>query len=250
VFLVIKDKDNTVVRRIQVPAKKGIHRVAWDLRYPHTDAVRSTNQPKDPKKAPKGLMAAPGEYTATLVKMEEGKVTELAPAKSFNVKRMKKGALDGATPDVTAAFWRELEDINIDLSATSTVLREQRDKVILMTIALSKSRSAPGDLDAQLHKLNTKLELMNKQFSGDPLRSAVGEKSLPTIGQRVNVAAMGTRTSTYGPTPTHRQSLAIARKQLDALKTELAEIIENDIPQLEKALIEAKAPYVKGSGLR
>lgn len=250
VFLVIKDKDNTVVRRIQVPAKKGIHRVAWDLRYPHTDAVRSTNQPKDPKKAPKGLMAAPGEYTATLVKMEEGKVTELAPAQSFNVKRMKKGALDGATPDVTAAFWRELEDINIDLSATSTVLREQRDKVILMTIALSKSRSAPGDLDAQLHELNTKLELMNKQFSGDPLRSAVGEKSLPTIGQRVNVAAMGTRTSTYGPTPTHRQSLAIARKQLDALKTELAAIIENDIPQLEKALIEAKAPYVKGSGLR
>lgn len=250
VFLVIKDKDNTVVRRIQVPAKKGIHRVAWDLRYPHTDAVRSTNQPKDPKKAPKGLMAAPGEYTAALVKMEEGKVTELAPAQSFNVKRMKKGALDGATPDVTAAFWRELEDINIDLSATSTVLREQRDKVILMTIALSKSRSAPGDLDAQLHELNTKLELMNKQFSGDPLRSAVGEKSLPTIGQRVNVAAMGTRTSTYGPTPTHRQSLAIARKQLDALKTELAAIIENDIPQLEKALIEAKAPYVKGSGLR
>ena len=250
VFLVIKDKDNTVVRRIQVPAKKGIHRVAWDLRYPHTDAVRSTNQPKDPKKAPKGLMAAPGEYTATLVKMEEGKVTELAPAQLFNVKRMKKGALDGATPDVTAAFWRELEDINIDLSATSTVLREQRDKVILMTIALSKSRSAPGDLDAQLHELNTKLELMNKQFSGDPLRSAVGEKSLPTIGQRVNVAAMGTRTSTYGPTPTHRQSLAIARKQLDALKTELAAIIENDIPQLEKALIEAKAPYVKGSGLR
>jgi photosystem II stability/assembly factor-like uncharacterized protein len=250
VFLVIKDKDNTVVRRIQVPAKKGIHRVAWDLRYPHTDAVRSTNQPKDPKKAPKGLMAAPGEYTATLVKMEEGKVTELAPAQSFNVKRMKKGALDGATPDVTAAFWRELEDINIDLSATSTVLREQRDKVILMTIALSKSRSAPGDLDAQLHELNTKLELMNKQFSGDPLRSAVGEKSLPTIGQRVNVAAMGTRTSTYGPTPTHRQSMAIARKQLDALKTELAAIIENDIPQLEKALIEAKAPYVKGSGLR
>jgi photosystem II stability/assembly factor-like uncharacterized protein len=250
VFLVIKDKDNTVVRRIQVPAKKGIHRVAWDLRYPHTDAVRSTNQPKDPKKAPEGLMAAPGEYTATLVKMEEGKVTELAPAQPFNVKRMKKGALDGATPDVTAAFWRELEDINIDLSATITVLREQRDKVILMTIALSKSRSAPGDLDAQLHKLNTKLELMNKQFSGDPLRSAVGEKSLPTIGQRVNVAAMGTRTSTYGPTPTHRQSLAIARKQLDALKTELAAIIENDIPQLEKALIEAKAPYVKGSGLR
>ena len=250
VFLVIKDKDNTVVRRIQVPAKKGIHRVAWDLRYPHTDAVRSTNQPKDPKKASKGLMAAPGEYTATLVKMEEGKVTELAPAQSFNVKRKKKGALDGATPDVTAAFWRELEDINIDLSATSTVLREQRDKVILMTIALSKSRSAPGDLDAQLHELNTKLELMNKQFSGDPLRSAVGEKSLPTIGQRVNVAAMDTRTSTYGPTPTHRQSLAIARKQLDALKTELAAIIENDIPQLEKALIEAKAPYVKGSGLR
>jgi len=250
VFLVIKDKDNKVVRRMQVPAKKGIHRVAWDLRYPHTDAVRSTHQPKDPKKAPKGLMAAPGEYTATLLKMEEGKVTELAPAQSFTVKRLKKGALDGATPVVTAAFWRELEDINIDLSATSTVLREQLEKVKMMAIALNKSQSAPGNLDAQLHQLNTKLELMNKQLSGDPLRGAVGEKSTPTIGQRVSVAAMGTQTSTYGPTPTHQQSLAIARKQLDQLKTELTTLIESDIPSLEQALIDAKAPYVKGSELR
>jgi len=250
VFLVIKDKDNKVVRRMQVPAKKGIHRVAWDLRYPHTDAVRSTHQPKDPKKAPKGLMAAPGEYTATLLKMEEGKVTELAPAQSFTVKRLKKGALDGATPVVTAAFWRELEDINIDLSATSTVLREQLEKVKMMAIALNKSQSAPGNLDAQLHQLNTKLELMNKQLSGDPLRGAVGEKSTLTIGQRVSVAAMGTQTSTYGPTPTHQQSLAIARKQLDQLKTELTTLIESDIPSLEQALIDAKAPYVKGSELR
>ena len=250
VFLVIKDKDNKVVRRIQVPAKKGIHRVAWDLRYPHTDAVRSTHQPKYPKKVPKGLLTAPGEYTATLLKMEEGKVRELASAQSFTVKRMKNGALNGATPVVTAAFWRELEDINIDLSATSSVLREQLEKVKMMAIALNKSQSAPGSLDAEVHELYKKLELMNKQLSGYPLRGSVGEKSIPTIGQRVSVAAMGTQTSTYGPTLTHQQSLAIARRQLDQLKTELKTIIESDTPTLEQALIDVKAPYVKGSELR
>lgn len=250
VYVLIKDKQGNVVRRIDAPAKKGIHRVAWDLRYPVSDAIRNTNLPKDPDDQPQGLMAAPGEYTATLVKMEDGLITELSAPQKFSVKRLSNGALEGSSTDAVAAFWRELEDINMELSAVNVVMKENQEKLKRMAIALSRSRTEPGKLDKQLHDLDTEFQLMSKQLSGDPLRAEVGEKSLPTIGSRLSVAAMGTNYSTYGPSPMHKQSLAIAQKQLKELKAKLDQMVNEKIPALEEELVKVKAPYVKGSGLR
>ncbi|MFT6166172.1 MAG: photosystem II stability/assembly factor-like uncharacterized protein [Vicingaceae bacterium] len=250
IYLLIKDTEGNVIRRIEVPAKNGVHRVAWDLRYPFTDAIRSAKIPKDDDDLPKGLMAAPGEYTATLVKLIEGKSTELGKTQRFRVKRLKKGSLEGSSDDVTAAFWRKLEGINSQLSASNVVLNENQEKLKRMSIALSRSQSAPGDLDKQLYELRNRLLLMSKQLNGDPIRSSVGEKSKPTIESRVSAAVMGTTNSTYGPTPMHKQSLEIAQKQLTALRKELKDIINVQMPSLEQALKAVNAPYVKGSGLK
>ncbi len=247
VYIVIKNEKGEVVRRLSVPAKKGLHRVAWDLRYPSTDVVRNT---KGSTNSSKGLMVAPGKYSVTLMKHYQGEAVTLGEPQYFRVKRLYEGHLEGSSPDATAAFWRNMEEVNLQLGATQEVLKERLAQVERMKVALAKSRSIPGELDEQVHALYQRLYKMKKQLSGDPLRTEVGEKSTPTIGQRVSVAAMGTRNSTYGPTPTHKESMRIASKQLEALKKELLQIESVDIPALEKALIEVKAPYVKGSSLR
>ena len=46
VFVVIRDSDGEIVRRISAPKTAGLHRVAWDLRYP------------DPERGPGGLLVA------------------------------------------------------------------------------------------------------------------------------------------------------------------------------------------------
>ena len=239
-----------VIRRINAPAKKGVHRVAWDLHYPSTDAIRSTKLTVKPEDEPKGLMAAPGQYTASIIKMADGKSTELSAPQTFTVKRLREGSLKGSTPEATAAFWRELEAINLDVSGISVLLKENQDKLKRMTIALSRSQSEPGELDKQLHDLSTRLQLMSKKLNGDPLRNEVGEKSKQTIGSRISVAAMGTRNSTYGPTAMHKQSLNIAKNQLKELKAELLGFMKDQIPGLEQKLTNLKAPYVKGVGVK
>jgi len=247
-YILINDADGNVVRRIKAPTKKGIHRIAWDLRYPFSDAIRSTKMPKK-ENAPKGMMAAPGEYSATLVKMVEGESTELSRPQRFTLRRLREGALKGNIAEA-ADFWRSLETINGQLSATNQVVRENQERLKMMAIALNRSQSAPGELDKQLHSITTKLNLMRKQLSGDPLRNEVGEKSKQTIGSRVSVGAMGTKNSAYGPTSMHKENMAIAQKQLTALRAELKQMVNVDIPALEDALINAKAPYVKGDVLR
>ena len=250
VFLIIRNENGEMVRRLNVPAKKGIHRFAWDLRYPHTGVVRTAELPKNPDEAPKGFMASPGNYTATLVKLIEGVMTELSIPQSFMVKRMQEGALKGSSPATTSAFWRELEDINLELGNVSVLVKETLVKLNLMVVALSRSQEAPGDLDKRLHDLRNRLQLLSKQISGDPLRTEVGEKSLPTVGNRLSVASIGTAYSTYGPTTTHKQNLAIANEQLEKVKSELREVVTREIPSLEQAMKDAKAPSVKGSDLR
>ena len=250
VFLLIKDKAGKVIRRIEAPAEKGFHRVAWDLRYPATAPIRSAKVSDKPGEGPKGFLAPPGEYTATLVKVIDGVSTELSSPQSFKVVRLRKGALAGSPLDATAAFWRSIEDIKLELSATNLVVEETKEKLELMALSLSRSQSAPGELDKKLHEVKNRIYLMSKQLKGDPLRKEVGEKSLPTIGDRVSVATMGTERSSYGPTPTHRQSLAIAQKQLKDLKAELDKILGEEIPSLERGLKDAKAPAIKGGGLR
>lgn len=249
VYILIKDMNGNVIRRIEAPAKRGVHRIAWDLRYPFTDAIRSAKLPEKGNDGPKGLLAAPGEYTATLVKILDGQATGLTTPQKFIVKRLKKGSLEGATSNDAAAFWRALEEINLTLSGTRVVLQEHQEKLKRMSVALSRSQSAPGDLDKRLHNLSTQLKTMSKQLNGDAQRNEVGEKSVPTIGDRLSVASMGTNNSTYGPTPTHKQSLNLAKKQLEMLRKELSKIVNEQIPALEQDLIKAKAPYVKGSGI-
>ena len=55
--------------------------------------------------------------------------------------------------------------------------------------------------------------------------------------------------TTYGPTPMHRESLAIAIKEMKEMKTKVEKMSEEEIPRLEKALQSAGAPWIEGQAL-
>ena len=58
----VRDSDGDVVRRIDGPASKGFHRIAWDLRYPNPYAL-----PLDREKVTgSGYLAMPGKYSVTM----------------------------------------------------------------------------------------------------------------------------------------------------------------------------------------
>ena len=82
------DANGDVVRRIDAVAKKGFHRVAWDMHYPSSAPVK-LSKPSGyvPPWAvpPKGPMALPGQYTVTLKKRQFGEVSVLSEAQSFNL---------------------------------------------------------------------------------------------------------------------------------------------------------------------
>lgn len=250
IWLTVKDSKGNVVRRIEAPAGKGFHRIAWDLRYPNTDAL--TLNPKKTRRDnnQSGVMVVPGTYSVSLSKQVEGMVTDLSGPFEFTVEQLHPGALKGSTPEQTVAFWKETEKLQDEAGAASLVLANSLKKVTAMQKALSLAALPPGELDKQLAEVKKELQKLEIQFSGNQSKDTIGEKNEPTVYSRLSVASMGINRSTYGPTPTHKKSLELAGKQFAEIKTHLENIINTEIPTIEKALIKAGAPWIEGQPLR
>ena len=248
VWLTVKDEEGNLVRRVEGPVSKGFHRVAWDLRYPLQTAIDIHRTPRyeEWEDVPSGKLAAPGKYTVTLAKEIDGVITELAGPVEFNVVRMREGALEGAGPEELVAFRTEIEDLEEAVSAASIILRNAIKKTDAMQVALTRATSATGTLDKQLHDFKMELNELKLRFQGSRIKAELGKLNTPTIHQRLRVASMGTQNSTYGPTPTHRESLKIAREQFAKFRVDLEKLVNEKMPELEMALRATGAPWIEG----
>jgi hypothetical protein len=75
----VRNTDGNVVQRMTGPRAKGLHRVAWDLRYPSSRPVDADPGPSAPWDSPRiGPLAIPGIYSVSLSQQVDGVVTQLA----------------------------------------------------------------------------------------------------------------------------------------------------------------------------
>ncbi|MEJ2721315.1 MAG: glycosyl hydrolase, partial [bacterium] len=231
------------------PVEKGFHRVAWDLRFPPTDAVGADDASEDEGDYRRGVLAAPGAYTVTLSQEVDGTVTTLSEPVSFVVERLRAGALEGVGDENAAAFWRRVAELQRSASAASVVLSNTLERVDAMRVALSRTPAAPGDLDKQLYELRQTLLDFDERLNGNRSKRQIGEKVNPTIYSRLRFAMGSTRNSTYGPTPNIQKSFDIADAEFAELKTVLQNIVDRRLPEVERALNRAGAPWVEGQPL-
>jgi len=250
VLLTVRDAQGSVVRRVSGPTKKGFHRVAWDLRFPATQAISRGGQ-RGPfgNDEPRGVLAAPGTYTATLAKQVDGVTTDLAGPVTFQVERMRKGALPGAEPEATVSFWRRVAEMQRATTAARQALDQAFERLKDLRTALNRSLAAPDALDAELHAATQVLYEIEETLRGSRTRSEIGEPTPHTIDRRLQVAMMGTMMSTYGPTPTHSRSLEIAEREFAGLRHRLNALLEQRLPALERQIEEAGAPWTPGRPL-
>jgi photosystem II stability/assembly factor-like uncharacterized protein len=242
IWLTVKDAEGNVIRKIKGNNKKGFNRTVWDYRLPATAGLSSES---DLKRNSYGALMPPGTYSVTLSKQEEDTITELAGPVSFEVVRWFEGSLPGSEPAETSAFAIELEKFNASYTALIKTFDKAMERVKLMRGALDRAHLPPGNLDSELHKLNQALLDIDQKLRGNRSKDEVGEKDTPTIRSRYRVASSGAR-STYGPTPMHKRSLEIAGEQMAAIKIEVEQIVSEEIPKMEKALMDAGAPWLEG----
>ena len=83
---------------------------------------------------------------------------------------------------------------------------------------------------------------------GDPVKRRLDIDQPPSPANRLGTIGYEQKYSTATPTKTHRDSYAIAKEQVTALKTRMQRVFNNEIKALEQKLIDSGAPYTPGRG--
>ena len=239
VFVVIRDSDGEIVRRIAAPKTAGIHRVAWDLRYP------------DPERGPVGYwsqragpLAMPGTYTAELVRRDEDGATRLGEPQSFSPKVLAAAGVPSADAEARAAFQLEVAALQRRVFGAVSALNASIERVEALAEAIDDS-GAEGDLRTQASAIRAGLLDVRVRFLGDDTVRSRREAVLPGIRDRIQ-RVVGAFWSTADPTTTHRRQVEIVREQLGPANAELVNLVEVQLADLEAQADAAGVPWTPG----
>ena len=81
-------------------------------------------------------------------------------------------------------------------------------------------------------------------MNGDPAKLQVGEKTKPTVGERLFAVYRGISNSTYGPTNTHQKSITIIQNELNTLADSISGL-ENELDALVDKIQSAGGPWIE-----
>ena len=243
-LLTVRNKDGEIVRRLEAPTKKGLHRVAWDLRWAPPQPV-SLLPPREflPWELPPfGPLAGPGAYTVEAAWIEGGKMRPWGEARPFNVVPLPDlpVAADWAAVD---AFQRQTRDLLRQGLGAAAKLAEAGNRVAHLQAAVLQNPDADLAWLQELRDLELRLDDLSTRLSGDTVRGRLSEPSAPSVLGRLFNVAYGHWRTTHGPTGTQRNDQAIAAEQLTDLLPELLGLANRDLTDLEERAAAAGAVW-------
>ncbi|MEL6916224.1 MAG: glycosyl hydrolase [Bacteroidota bacterium] len=248
-LLTVRNGQGKIVNTIKGSNKKGFNRVNWKLNYPDKSGESLKPAKGGDNFFGKDLLATPGDYTVTLSKRVDGKITVLSGPEAFKVVPLSKGALKGASYADIETFREEYQAFQQDLSAANSVVAKKLLLVGAMKRAMDKSSNPAEDLSETIHSARQQLLDMEKALGGDKTKGEIGERSDPTPGDGDFIGLVALKTATYGPTANHKAALARAKQQLQDIKANLKGLVHTVLPKIEKDLKTAGAPWIEGQGL-
>ncbi len=247
ITLTVSDAAGNIIRRIDGPADKGFHRVAWDLRYPAPDPVELTPRTDYApwETPPRGPLAIPGEYSVTLAKRVQGKLTELAEAKTFTLRPMFSGGLVTDEPKALLAFEQTSASLYRAVAGANQAMTETQSRIDHLLKAVNDTPAADEQQAQSLRALNTRLQNLRVKLNGDDTISSRGEPVPMSITARIGNIVSGQWDSRSAVTANYRDSYDVAAQQFTDALVELKAIVA-ELTVFEATLETEDAPWTPG----
>ncbi|UCH97014.1 MAG: glycosyl hydrolase, partial [Candidatus Aminicenantes bacterium] len=155
VILTVKDQDGSVVRCLTGPTGKGMHRVAWDLRYP-SPAPTVLEQPKDLppwERLPQGPLVVPGTFSVTLAKRVDGILTPLGKPQTVVVESLGLATLPAEDKNELLAFQKKAGELQRAMMGADEVIWQALKNLEFIKKALPDTPNAPTRLGDEARTL-------------------------------------------------------------------------------------------------
>lgn len=238
----VTDEAGTVIRKLNAPAKAGMNRITWDLRYP--DASPITEKTETNKNA--GMPVLPGLYKVTMAKSVNGVITQLAGPVPFTVKPLNNTTLPAKDRKALVEFQRKVARLQQAVTGATSLMDEASSRMKLIEKAVF---STPGASYAMIEKIRTiKQELADIQrtVNGDKTKDKRNENQPPSVNDRLLYILYGVFEVTSDPTATQLDAYRLASADFAPALARLKTVIETDIKGLEADLEKLDAPWTPG----
>ena len=241
VILTVSDEDGNVVRRITGGTSAGIHRVAWDLRYPAFSPARRG-------RGSSGPMVVPGMYSVQLAQMVDGVFTPMGEPQSFQAKPLGLATLAASDKAALLAFQEKVGRLQRAVLGANRVVDETLEQLGLVESALLNTPAADASLFGQVRDLLHRLYDIDERLTGDVTQSSRAEFTAPGITQRVQ-RIVENFWSSSAPTTTNQQNYEIAGRAFQQVLEDLRVLVDVDMTELGERLEAIGAPWTPGRGV-
>jgi photosystem II stability/assembly factor-like uncharacterized protein len=250
VVLTVKDADGHVVRRLAGPVKAGVHRVAWDLRFPASAPTSLKPGPTavenpfyDP---PAGPLAVPGAYTVSFEKRVDGALTPFGDPQAFTVESLGLQTLKAPDAKELLAFQKKTARLQRAVLGAIETAEEAQGRLKVAKKAIDDTPAAEARLGAEARRIERELDELLIGLRGDRVMAGRNVPVAMSTVERVE-AIVGTQwSSTVAPTGTSQEAYLVASEAFEKQLATLRTLVETDLRALEGAMEKAGAPWTPG----
>ncbi len=244
----VRNAQGEVVRRFNAPGGKGLHRVAWDLRWPDISPVNlNRSGPSTPwDDVPAGPLAMPGTYSMTLSQRVRGVENNIAGPVEFQTRLLANNTTVTGDFGELLAFQKEAGELQRSVRGAVNTARDAQSRLNHIRQAINDTPTLDRSLLDEVDGLETQLKDMLITLQGDGAISGRSEPTTPSITGRAGMIMWTSRDITSPPTATMRKNVEIAAGQFGPLLQELTALVVTDLKSLEDRLEAAGAPYTPG----
>ncbi len=250
IILTVKDEAGNVVCRLTGPTGQGMHRLAWDLRYPSTAPTRLHIPGDVPpwEMPPQGPLVVPGTFSVSLAKRVDGVLTALGEPQTFVVESLALASLPAPDKKRLLAFQSKTGELLRAMKGSEEAIKEALRRLEFIKKALQDTPNADLQMGDQARIIEKQLLDLQGELTGDPVIRNHYEARLPSLMERVSEEVMQIYATT-GITATNQRNYEIAAGDFEKFLEKLRQVIEVDLEQLEDKMEAAGAPWTPGRGV-
>jgi photosystem II stability/assembly factor-like uncharacterized protein len=242
----IADETGEFVRHLRAPAKRGINRITWDLRYASPEPVNGDGKNLHFSREDTDLLVMPGEYFATLSRYEKGTYTAIAGPEKFITVPLATSTLPAKNRAELVHFQKQVRDLRRVVLGAVSAARETEDKLYDLMQAVSAANVSASSIATKIEKMLQETEAILRELAGDTFKQNLWENTEASVSTRVQQIVSEQWRSTSAPTTTQRQNLAHAEQMFIPLLQRLRQLVNVDLRAIERELDSAGAPWTPG----
>jgi hypothetical protein len=231
--IIVTDTEGKTIRELKGVKEAGLHRLNWDLCYAPLSGEAGTTARFSSFPPPYVL---PGEYRVTLqaAGQEMIKMVKVEGDPRIDVTFEARKAQH----DALMSLYR-LGPLLSATEKTMDTLRRQLEEAEAMS---KKAASPPAEVSEAIKAVLAELQAVRKELLGDP-QAGFQAMRLSVRGRLISLARS---IGGYTGAPSERQVQNIAKytERLMALVEKINLIIDQDVPRLNKLMIENNVPYI------